>query len=176
MVKRLVLWQICFATITCTFAASFGRLETYCPIFYPDANAPKNCRKEQPDCFLFNPPPARPSTNDSRVLEDAFNALKVLQDVFFQSEVGTWPRAIDWTAAVMQTGLSGMMTTLSQALEALNLGGGSNSSQAKENLINALFSQVIGSYFGQDALAIRNEVLAPTQLLVNHVSWSSTGF
>ena len=44
---------------------------------------------------------------DSEVLRDAFEALKVLQHEYFDVNYGTWPSAIDWTAAVTGTLVAG---------------------------------------------------------------------
>lgn len=99
------------------------------------------------------------ASNDAgvRVLEDTFEALFVLQEEYYSSDYGTWPSAIDWTAAVAQTLVTGSLTTLSKSLNSLDLGGFTDW-KAKENLISSFYAQVVGSYFGQDVLSIRAQV------------------
>jgi hypothetical protein len=93
---------------------------------------------------------------DLRVLDDALEALQVMQESYFQPWLGTWPTSIDWTAAVMGSHISGALQSLSQLLSGLHLTE-PRDYQAKENLVAAHFTQLVGYYFGQDAFAIRNE-------------------
>ena len=92
----------------------------------------------------------------NQVLEDVFQSLTTLQDKFYQADAGTWPTAIDWTAAVIGTDLAGTVTALSQALDTID-----GTAPAKENLISLLFSDLVSYYFGQDDIAIRNQVRHP---------------
>lgn len=83
--------------------------------------------------------------------------LSTTQSRFFTLWLGTWPDAIDWTAAVMQTHVSAMLTSISQAFnytahEPLNA-----FQQSIENDINRFFSQTTAFYFGQDAFGIRQQ-------------------
>ena len=115
------------------------------------------CREDQPSTFLEDEPhaPVNDSLAGGATLQDASNALTVLQADFFHPELGTWPTAIDWTAAVLQTGLSGMTSTLSEALMA---SGRDSDNAITINVIDKFFSQAIASHFGQNALAIRGQV------------------
>ncbi|KAF9875714.1 glycosyl hydrolase [Colletotrichum karsti] len=133
----------------------------YCPIFYSESQPPTDCEARQPTNFLQTPRPAKKtsldtSTTNNEPLEAAFEAMTVMQHDFFVADQGTWPAAIDWTAAVMETMLSGALTSLSQALAVLDIGGNSDKG-AKRNLIDTFFTQLVASYFGQDAVAIRNQ-------------------
>ncbi|GKT41781.1 mannan endo-1,6-alpha-mannosidase DCW1 [Colletotrichum spaethianum] len=135
--------------------------KTFCPIFYPEAQPPTDCEPKQPTTFLAAPRAARKSSADitktkDEPLEAAFEALTVMQHDFFIPDQGTWPEAIDWTAAVMETMLSGTLTSLSQALAVLDIGGHSDKG-AKRNLIDTFFTQLVASYFGQDDVAIRHQ-------------------
>ncbi|KAH8905889.1 glycoside hydrolase, family 76 [Coniochaeta sp. PMI_546] len=94
---------------------------------------------------------------DLRVLEDALEALKVMQVAYFQPWLGMWPTAIDWTAAVMGSHVSGALESISQGLELIRLEQDEEDYRVKENLVTLYFSQLVGYYFGQDAFAIRNE-------------------
>ncbi|KAK3394501.1 hypothetical protein B0H63DRAFT_47786 [Podospora didyma] len=96
------------------------------------------------------------ATPDLQLFEDTFEALRVLQDAYFQPWVGTWPSAIDWTAAVMGTHVTGALQSLSRDLELYypTLDAGYS---AKENAISLYFSQLVSFYFGQDAFSIRNQ-------------------
>jgi hypothetical protein len=79
------------------------------------------------------------------------DALDVLQQEFFEIWQGIWPASIDWTSAVIGTFVSSALTTLSTSYSSLE------SAKEAENLVNKYFSQLIGSYFGQDAFALRQE-------------------
>lgn len=143
-------------------AAGAADTESYCPVFYPADTPPDNCETQLPDS-LFRPTSSasaeyRPRGSDlagPNVLEDVFEALEVLQREYYDANYGTWPSAIDWTAAVTQTVLTGTLSTFSKSAKYL---GGVNDWVAKENLISSFFAQVVGSYFGQDILSIRGEV------------------
>ncbi|TDZ30467.1 hypothetical protein C8035_v002461 [Colletotrichum spinosum] len=135
--------------------------QAYCPIFYSDPKPPTDCEPRQPTSFLQTPrAPKKTSftSSDTRhePLEAVFEALTVMQHDFFVADQGTWPAAIDWTAAVMETMLSGALTSLSQALSVLHIGGNKDVG-AKRNLIDTFFTQLVASYFGQDHVAIRNQ-------------------
>jgi len=100
-------------------------------------------------------PPQRPDL-DTQLFGDTLDALRVMQDEYFQPWVGTWPTAIDWTAAVMGTHVAGALHSLSGGLEVLQANG-INDFDASENLISLYYSQLIGFYFGQDAFSLRNQ-------------------
>ncbi|KAK1767151.1 glycoside hydrolase, family 76 [Phialemonium atrogriseum] len=93
---------------------------------------------------------------DLQVLEEVLDALRVLQSEYFQPWMGHWPKAIDWTAAVMGSHVSGTLTSLSQSLDLVRLDE-SEDYRVKENIINHYFSQVVSSYFGQNDLSIRHQ-------------------
>ncbi|EFW99636.1 glycoside hydrolase, family 76 [Grosmannia clavigera kw1407] len=86
------------------------------------------------------------------VLDEFLDALRVLQGDYFELWLGTWPQAIDWTAAVTGTHVAGALSSLSSTLPVHD-----DDARAKENLITTYFSQLLSYYFGQDAFAIRNE-------------------
>jgi hypothetical protein len=128
----------------------------YCPVIYTDP--PKNCRP-LPDTFGkdlkndFEPPRA-----GHEVIQDAFGALEDLQDEFFDPDFGTWPSSIDWTGAVVETIVSGMLTTLTKTFDALPDGLENDRWTAKENLLSSYYAEIINSYYGQDILSLRGEV------------------
>jgi len=79
-------------------------------------------------------------------------ALDVLQDAYYEVWQGIWPTSIDWTSAVIGTYVASALSTLSEyASESLE------SAEYTENMINKYFSQLVGSYFGQDVFALRQE-------------------
>lgn len=112
----------------------------------------------------FLPPGSEPSEGledqtlypDPRLFDDTLDALKVLQEAYFQPWVGTWPSAIDWTAAVMGSHIAGTLKSLSKGLEVLGRDQVEDFKK-KENTISLYFSQLIGFYFGQDAFSLRNQ-------------------
>ncbi|KAL9081251.1 MAG: hypothetical protein Q9157_000226 [Trypethelium eluteriae] len=98
------------------------------------------------------------------VLEDLHGALETLQSRFFEVWLGTWPDAIDWTAAVIGTHISDGLSSLTKSLEYLLPFDGTSAeenpiarAQAVENEINKYFSQSVAYYFGEDAFAIRTQ-------------------
>jgi hypothetical protein len=97
---------------------------------------------ELPDIQQFIPPLGLAKNDD---FSEFLDALGVLQDDYFTPWQGIWPTAIDWTSAVMGTYVSGALITLSRS-------AGDN-----VNLINKYFSELVASYFGQDAFALRQE-------------------
>lgn len=95
------------------------------------------------------------ATPDIKILQNTFKALADLQNDYFKQAHNTWPDAIDWTAAVIQTIVSGTMSTLTQSLDAAVPG---QDWKQKENLLSFLHEQVVSSYFGQQANRILDEV------------------
>jgi hypothetical protein len=112
-------------------------------------------------------PPLRRRFGDglTNALEELHHALQTMQSTYFELWLGTWPEAIDWTAAVMGTYVSGSLYSLTRSLD-YNLPPPPHSTQPGaitaegsriENEINKYFSQTISYYFGQDAFSIRNQ-------------------
>lgn len=91
------------------------------------------------------------SSADNSSLPAFLDALDVLQKDYFTIWQGIWPASIDWTSAVIGTYVSAALTTLSTSFSNLE------SAKDSENLINKYFSQLAGSYFGQDVFALRQE-------------------
>ncbi|KAJ3551469.1 hypothetical protein NPX13_g11354 [Xylaria arbuscula] len=97
-------------------------------------------------------------TDENSIFADLVEALNVTQAEFFAPWLGTWPEAIDWTAAVIGTHVSGVARSISEDLVFLD----SKERNAVDwrdasNLIDKYFTQLVAYYFGQDAFAIRNE-------------------
>ena len=156
--------QLCTATLALAAFPSPTVPKVTCPIFYPRSQPPTDdCTLQVSATFTFlEHQPVAPlvrneSDIDTEALEDAFEALTVMQTEFFVPEQGTWPEAIDWTAAVMQTVLSGALTSLTQAFSALEFLP-KYDSKVKSNLVDSFFTQLVGSYFGQDAVSLRHQV------------------
>jgi hypothetical protein len=97
---------------------------------------------EEPD---FQQIPRRLDLAKNSDFSDLIGALQVLQDDYFATWQGIWPTSIDWTSAVMGTYVSAALGTISRS-------AGDNA-----NLINKYFSELVASYFGQDAFALRQE-------------------
>lgn len=135
----------------------------YCPLFHSASETPAHCVEDVPRTFLGDASLERDelrlngSDIDIEALKYAFEAVTVMQTEFFTPDRGIWPEAIDWTAAVLGTSLGGLLSSLSEAFGAINLIHG-DGNKAESNLVDVLFSQLIGSYLGQDDLAIRHEV------------------
>lgn len=97
------------------------------------------------------------SRSDGGLLESTIDVLETMQADYFENWLGTWPTAIDWTAAVMGTHMSGALSTISRALDIVPLHETTAFDRRQENLVTLFFSQVLSFYFGQDSFAIRNE-------------------
>ncbi|KAK1780560.1 glycosyl hydrolase [Copromyces sp. CBS 386.78] len=93
------------------------------------------------------------------LFDEIIHAIDVMQEAYFQVWVGTWPSAIDWTAAVLGTHIAGTLETLHRSLEIAASRGIEISEgwSATENTISLYFSQLIGFYFGQNIFALRQE-------------------
>jgi hypothetical protein len=96
-------------------------------------------------------------------LEELRRALRSMQDNHFQLWLGTWPSAIDWTAAVIGTHLTASLHSMSRSLEyqlpprVRAPAAVTAESHRVENEINKYFSQAASFYFGQDAFGIRGQ-------------------
>ncbi|EED16561.1 glycosyl hydrolase, putative [Talaromyces stipitatus ATCC 10500] len=91
------------------------------------------------------------SSTQRQTLKDMLYALDVMQDSYFEQWLGTWPDAIDWTAAVIGTHISGTLSSLTMTSPDSVL----EQTLAYENLINRYFDQVSNFYFGENAFAVR---------------------
>ncbi|KAK1148933.1 hypothetical protein N8T08_007608 [Aspergillus melleus] len=119
--------------------------------------------------FSVSPPETSNWARQTR--RDLVYALNVMQDDYFELWQGTWPTAIDWTAAVMGTHVSGTLSSLTSAIEYLlssNIPVDMNidvihtpavdrHGQAFENLINHFFDHTTAFYFGEDEFAVRTQ-------------------
>lgn len=94
--------------------------------------------------------------------KDVGQSIETMQSRFFEIWLGTWPSAIDWTRAVMGTHVNGVLCSLTRSL-----GFQFMSQQTPlelpevarhiENDINTYFTQAVTYFFGEDALAVRNQ-------------------
>ncbi|KAL6887705.1 glycoside hydrolase family 76 protein [Trichoderma longibrachiatum] len=121
------------------------------------ATSSADCRQTPAD-FLRIPTGNHTINNAStEILQYAYSALAVLQNDYYQVGRNTWPLAIDWTAAVTQTVVSGMLSTLTRSLDLIDPGVTPGIRQAQENLISSLYDQIIGYHYAQDIVAIKDE-------------------
>ncbi len=106
-------------------------------------------------------PSSTPPTLDN-TLPLLLDAIEVMQSHFFELWQGTWPKAIDWTAAVTGTHIAATLSTFTKSLD-YNVfsapGGATDALSAvalsQENIVNKYFSQLTAFYFGENAFAIR---------------------
>ena len=88
------------------------------------------------------------------------DALEVMESHFFETSMGTWPQAIDWTAAVMGTQISATLSSMTEYFKSLQSGSSPlspNESRDHENLINRYFTQITCFYFGENAFSLRTQ-------------------
>ncbi|KAF4505550.1 hypothetical protein G6O67_007485 [Ophiocordyceps sinensis] len=129
-----------------------GKLRHYCPI---------TAGPSPQVCISFPVPPTKLEARsphlahvDGQGLQEVFDALAVMQDNYYDAVNGTWPTSIDWTGAVVETILSGTLSTLTRSLSSKHAAGDAQMKQG-ENLISSLYAQVVHSFFGQNAVAIK---------------------
>jgi len=98
---------------------------------------------------------------DVSIFQDMLSALHNLQDVYFQRWVGTWPKGIDWTRAVMATHVAAALRTISdqlvRELKSDNKKADSHVTTTQLDTISLYFTDLVAYYFGEDAFAIRNQ-------------------
>lgn len=108
------------------------------------------------DQLAINPESTRPTelgskpTNGGNIFRHMIDALDVMQSHYFELWIGTWPSAIDWTGAVINTALSSALGTIAQA-------SSETGDDHYSRTINKYFSHNAAYYFGEDAFSIRNE-------------------
>ena len=103
-------------------------------------------------------------SRDSSVMDDILHALKILQGHYFEPWQGTWPDAIDWTAAVIATQISGSLNAITRhpAYQPIDSPYGAVS----ENTISGYFTHITSFYFGENAFAIRSQAYDDMQWVV----------
>ena len=85
-------------------------------------------------------------------------ALDVMESHFFTVSSGTWPEAIDWTAAVMGTQVSATLASMTYYAQRLTSSFLSiDEARDHENLINRYFTQITSFYFGENAFSLRTQ-------------------
>lgn len=99
-------------------------------------------------------------SHDKSTYRALLDALEVMEARFFEVSHGTWPEAIDWTAAVMGTQVSATLAAMTE-YEALLPKGSLPPSTAEarehENQINRYFTQITSFYFGENAFSLRTQ-------------------
>ncbi|KAH8700309.1 glycosyl hydrolase family 76-domain-containing protein [Talaromyces proteolyticus] len=105
-------------------------------------------------------PPTSTLDSPEQTLKDMISALDIMQGSYFQQWLGTWPDAIDWTAAVIGTQVWGALSALTSTAPDLDLYSSETGflfeeTLAHENLINRFFDQVSAFYFGENAFSLR---------------------
>lgn len=132
----------------------------HCSIFKSPVFDKQNCKPDIPSAFVKDG--VGGLSNDASLMADpsslelAYNSSVVMQREFWEHHLGTWPRAIDWTAAFIHTAFAGITDTLSKALDesyADDVDAG-----MVHNMVNSYFTQIVGFYFGQDHESLRGQV------------------
>jgi len=151
---------IIFCSLLFASAVSSFSLRERCPVF---SETPRKCDPIAPKSFLFTPVEnatgiALSHAPSNELFFDFLKSLSLTQSEFFAPGLGTWPDAIDWTAAVIGTHVSGALRTLSEDLVYLDSKATSVTDWRRAaNAVDNFFAQTVGYYFGQDALAIKDE-------------------
>lgn len=90
-------------------------------------------------------------------LDALLEAMDVMQTKYFDITTGTWPSSIDWTAAVMGTHISSTLSTLVTSIDSNPTSATCAETIAWDNLISRYFSHTSIFYFGENALALRQQ-------------------
>ena len=83
-----------------------------------------------------------------------------MQSHYFQIWPGTWPSAIDWTAAVIGTQVSATLSAITDSLAHKTQDKNCidfQESRRHENIINQYFTQITSFYHGEDAFGLRTQ-------------------
>ncbi|KAG6242566.1 hypothetical protein E4U25_003597 [Claviceps purpurea] len=132
-------------------SANHAKNVKLCSVF--DEQAPSDCLPVS-DSFLGVEGEGQITEASPSVLENTFNALAVLQNTYFDAITGTWPKSIDWTGAVVQTIISGTLSSLTKSLDSVKPDLVWNE---KEQLISSLFAHVTHYFSGQNVTVILDE-------------------
>lgn len=103
---------------------------------------------------------------NATVLDELRSLLATMQMYYFEDWLGTWPSAIDWTAAVLNTHLLAAVTSISSSLVYTSAEGLSAHNHAQETNISAYLSQSLAYYFVEDAFSIRQQAHDDMQWVV----------
>lgn len=101
--------------------------------------------------------------HDSDTFSAMIDALSVMQSHYFHIWPGTWPSAIDWTAAVMSTHISATLSTITESLGYTMIETPKRNTikvpemQSHENMINQYFTQIASFYHGENAFSLRTQ-------------------
>lgn len=98
----------------------------------------------------------RPAPRVPEALADLLDAVNVMQTTYFEVFSGTWPTAIDWTAAVLGTHVSATLTTLVSSFST-SIATTCSDLMWWQNVIDRYFSHTSIFYFGENAFAVRNQ-------------------
>ncbi|MCJ1286815.1 hypothetical protein MMC26_006161 [Xylographa opegraphella] len=91
------------------------------------------------------------------------DALDVMQSSYFEVWQGIWPKAIDWTAAVVGTYVSASLSAITRSdwyrdeVAAATVLRSPHNVTIPENLINKYFSHTLSFYYGEHAFALRGQ-------------------
>ena len=88
-------------------------------------------------------------------VQAVLDAVRVMQDEYFEIFAGAWPTAIDWTSAVMGTHVSATLSSIVASSEYSSKACAEV--LAWENIVDKYFAQTSVFYFGENAFALRNE-------------------
>ncbi|KAL9619183.1 MAG: hypothetical protein Q9160_006192 [Pyrenula sp. 1 TL-2023] len=88
-------------------------------------------------------------------LQLMLEAMGVMQSSYFELWTGTWPTAIDWTAAVLGTHISATLSTLVAPIDRLEIP--CSLALRSENVVNKYFAHTSAFYFGENAFGLRNQ-------------------
>jgi hypothetical protein len=98
---------------------------------------------------------ATQSTSTPSTVQAVLDAIRTMQDEYFEIFTGAWPTAIDWTSAVMSTYVSATLSSLVTSVEYSSKACAEV--LAWENIVDKYFAQTSVFYFGENAFALRNQ-------------------
>ena len=98
---------------------------------------------------------ATPRISMPSTVQAVLDAIRVMQDEYFEIFTGAWPTAIDWTSAVVGTHVSATLSSLVTSVEYSSKACAEI--LAWENIVDRYFAQTSVFYFGENAFALRNQ-------------------
>lgn len=126
--------------------------------------------REKPEAFLARNGAQQETLSDTKdgdsgtspqshlppTLRETLDAIQVMQDTYFDLFTGTWPQAIDWTAAVIGTHVSATLSSIISSVDISSIASCSDLA-SWQNTIDRYFAHTSIFYFGENAFSLRNQ-------------------
>ncbi|KAI9670252.1 MAG: hypothetical protein M1831_006466 [Alyxoria varia] len=167
-VSPLLIWLLLlgYRMLDVATTAQFGIISNSKAWPFPEHSSVKTDRNEHLLGGITQPQWTPVPQLGINVFPELQGSLHRMQSRFFEVWQGTYPSAIDWTAAVVNGLVSGTLHSITRSSK-YSVHGPSNEecyhsetrrlcgNQGIEDTVNAYFSQNIAYYYGEDAFSLR---------------------